>query len=121
MSKVLEIALERIESLWDSWLKSRYQTQANIAHSIILNVKIVLDHGDKETVEDFLCYLDGFEEPLKQALCEDYPEMAMRIFNPAIIAKYPAKEKEELPEEVEIEIKKEPQKQLAFDFMECGS
>lgn len=63
--RICLIALERLESLFESWCESRHATRAQITNSLLLNVRLIVLYGSAEDIALMIEYMEHFDEALK--------------------------------------------------------
>lgn len=80
---LLDMALERLlgneGSLEDTWLETRKHTRTIVGHTFALNLKIIREHGDKETNSLLNLMLVDMPEGLRKFIDEFYPDLCLPI------------------------------------------
>lgn len=67
-NSIVDIAFERLESLWDSWVESRHASRALVTKSVLLNISLILNHGTDEDEEHLVEYVAEFDDNLRAEL-----------------------------------------------------
>jgi hypothetical protein len=73
MTKVVELALERIGDLWPEWSKSRHKKRKELFRAISLNIQIVLSCGSYEEKEYLFDFIEIVEDRLQKSLAKEFP------------------------------------------------
>jgi hypothetical protein len=79
MRKLIDLAFERLENLWEAWCESRHVNRTWITETFTLNVEIIVKYGSKEDLEVLLHYTQGFEDVLPEGIANSIEEVRKRI------------------------------------------
>lgn len=64
-SQVVELAFERLSSLWESAQKSKHKTRLSLLCTFLVNLEIIIRVGDEKDRQQLLVHLDGFRKSIK--------------------------------------------------------
>lgn len=78
--QIIDTAFLRLESLWDSWLETRFHNRDVVTTSLVLNIKLIISFGNEESFSLLLNYVEGFEVIIKKSIIKEAPEVGELIF-----------------------------------------
>lgn len=85
---LLNLALERIEALEESWQGKRKHTRIIVGHTYAQNLRIIRERGDKETNNLLNLMLLGMPLELRKFIDSYYPTICLPVDNIVIDAEF---------------------------------